>query len=55
MRIADPAPGGIADRDFFTQAYHRGKATDVVAYLAAHAKEFGILKRLRKPPARKRR
>lgn len=37
---------------FFTQAYHRGEATDVVAYLAAHAKEFAILKRPRKPPAR---
>ena len=37
---------------FFTQAYHRGETTDVVAYLAAHAKEFGILKRPRKPPAR---
>lgn len=37
---------------FFTQAYPRGEATDVVAYLAAHAKEFGILKRPRKSPAR---
>ena len=37
---------------FFTQAYHRGETTDVVAYLAAHAKEFGILKRPRTPPAR---
>jgi hypothetical protein len=34
---------------FFTQAYHRGEATDVVRYLAAHAKRLGILKRLRKP------
>jgi len=34
---------------FFTQAYHRGEATDVVRYLAAYAKRLGILKRLRKP------
>jgi hypothetical protein len=34
---------------FFTQAYHRGEATAVVVYLAAHAKQFGILKRPRKP------
>lgn len=33
---------------YFTQAYHRGEASDVVAYLAAHAKLFGILKRLKK-------
>jgi hypothetical protein len=32
----------------FTQAYHRGEATDPVAYLATHAKELGILKRRRK-------
>lgn len=32
---------------FFTQAYHRGEATDVVAYLAANAKLFGLLKRKR--------
>ena len=35
---------------FFTQAYHRGKATDVVVYLAANAKLLGILKRSRKSP-----
>ncbi len=34
---------------FFTQAYHRGEATDVVVYLAANAKLLGILKRPRKP------
>jgi hypothetical protein len=34
---------------FFTQAHHRGEATDVVVYLAANAKLFGILKRPRKP------
>src|SRR5512134_1674107 len=34
---------------FFTQAYHRGEATDVVLYLAADAKRLGILKRSRKP------
>jgi len=33
---------------YFTQAYHRGEASDVVAYLAANAKLFGILKRKRK-------
>lgn len=33
---------------YFTQAYHRGEASDVVAYLAANAKLFGILKRTRK-------
>lgn len=33
---------------FFTQAYHRGETDDVVAYLAAQAKELGILKRRRK-------
>ena len=35
---------------FFTQAYHRGEATDVVVYLAANAKLLGILKRSRKSP-----
>jgi len=35
----------------FTQAYHRGQATDPVAYLAAHAKHLGILKRKRNRPA----
>lgn len=29
----------------FTQAYHRGEATDPVAYLAAQAKGLGIIKR----------
>lgn len=33
---------------FFTQAYQRGAASDVVAYLAANAKLLGILKRKRK-------
>jgi hypothetical protein len=32
---------------FFTTAYHQGRATDVVAYLADHAERFGILKRRR--------
>ncbi len=31
----------------FTQAYHRGEAHDPIAYLAAHAKVLGILKRKR--------
>ncbi len=33
---------------FFTQAYHRGQATDVVAFLASRAKLYGIVKRTRK-------
>jgi hypothetical protein len=33
---------------FFTQAYHRGEASDPVAYLAATAPRLGILKRPRK-------
>lgn len=33
---------------YFTQAYHRGEASDIVVYLAAHAKLFGILKRPKK-------
>ncbi len=33
---------------FFTQAHQRGQADDVIAYLAAHAKLFGIVKRKRK-------
>lgn len=33
----------------FTQAYHRGAATDPVVYLAQHAKLLGIVKRKRKP------
>ncbi len=32
----------------FTQAYHRGEASDPVTYLAAKAKDLGILKRKRK-------
>jgi hypothetical protein len=32
----------------FTQAYHRGEASDVVAFLAADAKLYGIIKRKRK-------
>jgi Transposase DDE domain len=32
----------------FTQAYHRGAATDPVAYLAANAEWLGIIKRRRK-------
>ncbi len=32
----------------YTQAYHRGDASDPVLYLAAHAKQLGILKRLRR-------
>jgi hypothetical protein len=35
----------------FTQAYHRGQATDPVAYLAANAKLLGLLKRKRNRPA----
>jgi hypothetical protein len=33
---------------YFTQAYHRGEAVEPVAYLAANAVRFGILKRKRK-------
>ena len=33
---------------YFTRAYHRGEASDVVAYLVAHAKLFGLVKRSRK-------
>jgi hypothetical protein len=32
---------------YFTKAYHQRRATDVVAYLAAHAERYGILKRRR--------
>ena len=32
----------------FTQAFHRGQATDPVAYLTAKAKWLGIIKRKRK-------
>jgi hypothetical protein len=34
----------------FTQAYHRGDAREVVAYLAANAKRLGLLKRKRRAP-----
>lgn len=34
---------------FFTRAFHRGTATDPVAYFAANAKLFGILKWKRRP------
>jgi Transposase DDE domain len=34
----------------FAQAFHRGAATDPVAYLAEDAKGLGILKQKRKPP-----
>ena len=33
---------------YFTQAYHRGDASDVVVYLAANAQWLGIIKRKRK-------
>jgi hypothetical protein len=33
---------------YFTQAYHQGRATDVVTFLATHAEPYGILKRQRK-------
>ena len=33
----------------FTQAYQRGAATDPVLYLATHASDLAILKRMRKP------
>jgi hypothetical protein len=36
----------------FTQAYHRGEATEVVAYLAAHAQLLGPRKRRRRPSSR---
>ena len=36
----------------FTQAYHRGAATDIVAYLAANAALLGLLKRKRRAPPR---
>ena len=32
---------------YFTQAYQRGEATDVVAFLATHAERYGIIKRRR--------
>jgi hypothetical protein len=37
----------------FSQAYHRGAATDPVEYLAEHQKLLGIVKRPRKPAADK--
>jgi len=36
----------------FTQAYHRGEATDPVQYLAENAKDLGIIKRKRRKPQR---
>ena len=36
---------------YFTQAHHRGEASDVVSYLAAQAQLLGLIKRPRKPPA----
>ena len=36
----------------FAQAFHRGAATDPVAYLATDARGLGILKQKRKPPTR---
>ena len=33
----------------FTQAFHRGEATDPVTYLAEHAQRLGIIKRTRQP------
>ena len=33
---------------YFAQAYHRGEASDPVAYLASNAKWLGVLKRKRK-------
>jgi hypothetical protein len=32
---------------FFTRAHQRGEANDLIVYLAAHAKDLGILKRIR--------
>ena len=32
---------------YFTQAYHQGRATDVVPFLAANAERYGIIKRRR--------
>jgi hypothetical protein len=40
---------------FFTRAHHRGQANDLIVYLAEHAKDLGILKRIRSDkPARLR-
>lgn len=36
----------------FTQAFHRGAASDPVAYLADEARSLGIIKQKRKPPTR---
>lgn len=38
---------------FFTQAYHRGEATEVVKYLAENASWLGVLKRKRKSAQRR--
>jgi len=35
----------------FTQAFHRGEATEVVPYLAAHATTLSLRKRPRRPPS----
>ena len=40
---------------FFSQAYHRGEATDVVKYLAENASWLGLLKRKRKSAQRQQR
>jgi hypothetical protein len=40
---------------FFTQAYHRDEATDVVKYLAENASWLGLLKRKRKSAQRQQR
>lgn len=37
----------------FTQAYHRGEASDPVRYLAEGAKDLGIIKRKRRKPPRR--
>lgn len=37
---------------YFTQAHHRGDPTDLVSYLATHAKLLGLIKRPRQPPAK---
>lgn len=36
---------------FCVNAIHRGQASDPVTYLVANAKLFGLIKRIRKPPA----
>ena len=34
----------------FTQAFHRGQATEPVTYLAQNAKRLGLIKHKRQPP-----